>query len=80
MLKNLKETFVINKYSILHVAQSLFHDHIPAKSLGMTTILIDRQNLSKDGFWGATKVVDNPPKVDAIFENLMSFAHTAVHD
>ena len=46
----------------------------------MTTVWIDRQNLSKNGNWGATKVVDNPPKADAIFKNLMSFAQTAVYD
>jgi 2-haloacid dehalogenase len=28
---------------ILHVAQSLFHDHVPAKALGMTTAWIDRR-------------------------------------
>ena len=80
MLKSVKQTFGINKDSILHVAQSLFHDHIPAKAVGMTTVWIDRQKLSKNGNWGATKVVDNPPKADAIFENLMSFAQTAVYD
>ena len=26
---------------ILHVAQSLFHDHVPAKELGLTTVWID---------------------------------------
>ena len=80
MLKSVKQTFGIKKDSILHVAQSLFHDHIPAKVVGMSTVWIDRQNLSKNGNWGATKVVDNPPKADAIFENLMSFAQTAVYD
>ena len=80
MLKSVKQTFGINKDSILHVAQSFFHDHIPAKAVGMTTVWIDRQNLSKNGNWGATKVVDNPPKADAIFENLMAFAQRAVHD
>lgn len=80
MIKSVKQTFGIKKDSILHVAQSLFHDHIPAKAVGMTTVWIDRQNLSKNGNWGATKVVDNPPKADAIFENLMSFAQTAVYD
>jgi 2-haloacid dehalogenase len=29
---------------ILHVAQSLFHDHVPAKSLGMKTVWIDRRH------------------------------------
>ena len=80
MIKSVKQTFGIKKDSILHVAQSLFHDHIPAKAVGMKTVWIDRQNLSKNGNWGATKVVDNPPKADAIFENLMSFAQTAVYD
>ena len=29
---------------ILHVAQSLFHDHVPAKALGLSTIWIDRRH------------------------------------
>ena len=80
MFKSVKKTFGTNKDSILHVAQSLFHDHIPAKAVGMTTVWIDRQNLSKNGNWGATKIVGDLPKVDAIFENLISFAQSAVPD
>ena len=37
---------------ILHVAQSLFHDHVPAKALGMTTVWVDRRH-DRSGF-GAT--------------------------
>ena len=29
---------------ILHVAQSLFHDHLPAKALGLTTVWVDRRH------------------------------------
>jgi 2-haloacid dehalogenase len=29
---------------ILHVAQSLFHDHVPAKALGLTTVWVDRRH------------------------------------
>ena len=29
---------------ILHVAQSLFHDHVPAKLLGLTTAWVDRRH------------------------------------
>jgi 2-haloacid dehalogenase len=29
---------------ILHVAQSLFHDHVPAKALGLTSVWIDRRH------------------------------------
>jgi len=31
------------KEKILHVAQSLFHDHVPAKELGLTTVWINRR-------------------------------------
>jgi 2-haloacid dehalogenase len=37
---------------ILHVAQSLYHDHVPAKQLGITTVWINRRQ-DKPGF-GAT--------------------------
>ena len=46
----------------------------------MSSVWIDRQNLIKNGNWGATKVVSDFPKADAIFENLISFAETAVYD
>ena len=29
---------------ILHVAQSLFHDHVPAKALGMSTVWVNRRH------------------------------------
>jgi FMN phosphatase YigB (HAD superfamily) len=38
--------------SILHVAESLFHDHVPAKKLGLDTAWVHRRAL-KGGF-GAT--------------------------
>jgi 2-haloacid dehalogenase len=42
---------------ILHVAQSLFHDHVPAKALGLTTVWVDRRGGRPGG--GAT-----PPAPD----------------
>jgi 2-haloacid dehalogenase len=44
------------------------------KHFDMTTVWIDRQNLNNGGNWGATKVVDNLPKPDVIFKDLISFA------
>jgi len=35
--------------SILHIAQSLFHDHVPAKALGLTTAWIDRRTGREGG-------------------------------
>ncbi len=37
------ERIGVPRERILHVAQSLFHDHVPAKELGLTTAWIDRR-------------------------------------
>lgn len=42
----------IDPSAVLHVAQSLYHDHAPAKRLGLSTVWINRR-LGKPG-WGAT--------------------------
>jgi 2-haloalkanoic acid dehalogenase type II len=59
---------------ILHVAQSLFHDHAPAKRLGMTTVWIDRRHDRPGG--GATPPADAKP--DATFSSMADFAAAAV--
>jgi 2-haloacid dehalogenase len=38
------ERIGVPRERILHVAQSLFHDHVPAKRLGMTTAWVDRRH------------------------------------
>ena len=58
---------------ILHVAQSLFHDHVPAKAMGFTTVWIDRRH-DRPGF-GATPAADATP--DATFPDMASFAAAA---
>lgn len=37
-------TIPIPRERILHVAQSLFHDHVPAKRLGLATVWVDRRH------------------------------------
>jgi 2-haloacid dehalogenase len=37
------ETIGLPPERILHVAQSLFHDHVPAKELGLATVWVDRR-------------------------------------
>ncbi len=59
---------------ILHVAQSLFHDHVPAKALGMTTVWIDRRHGSP-GF-GATPPANATP--DLTCPDMRSFADAAL--
>ena len=58
---------------IVHVAQSLFHDHVPAKRLGMTTVWIDRRH-DRPGS-GATPPAEASP--DATFPDMASFADAA---
>jgi 2-haloacid dehalogenase len=58
---------------ILHVAQSLFHDHGPAQRLGMTSVWIDRR-ADRAGS-GATPPYDATP--DATFPDMASFAAAA---
>jgi 2-haloacid dehalogenase len=57
---------------LLHVAQSLFHDHVPAQSLGLPTAWIDRR--AGLAGWGATP----PPAVvvapDWTFPSMAAFA------
>jgi 2-haloacid dehalogenase len=59
---------------ILHVAQSLFHDHVPAKRLGLTTVWIDRRHGQPRS--GATPPAKARP--DATFTSMADFAHAAV--
>ena len=61
---------------ILHVAQSRFHDHAPAKRLGMTTAWIDRRH-DRPGS-GATPVAVAAP--DATYPSMAAFAAVAVPD
>ena len=59
---------------VLHTAQSLHHDHVPARNIGLANAWIDRQRLSENGDWGATAKVDNLPETDFIFFSLQEMA------
>ena len=61
---------------IVHVAQSLFHDHAPAKRLGYTTVWINRRH-DREGT-GATPPAAARP--DETFPDMASFAGAAVPD
>ena len=67
------ETIDVPRERILHVAQSLFHDHVPAKALGMTTVWIDRRQ-GRAGP-GATPPADAAP--DLVTSDMASFARLA---
>jgi len=59
---------------ILHTAQSLFHDHVPAKKFGLANAWIDRRRLSESGARGATAKVDERPDIDFLFFSMAEMA------
>ena len=69
MLSNLSK-LGIEKKNILHTAQSLYHDMVPATELGFSTCWIDRRAGEKDS--GATPPVNQKLDVDWRF---LSLAH-----
>jgi FMN phosphatase YigB (HAD superfamily) len=56
------EEIDVPKERVLHVAQSLYHDHVPAKGLGMTTAWVNRRH-DRPGF-GATPPAEATPDVE----------------
>jgi len=67
----------IPKDRLLHVAQSLFHDHVPANRMGIASAWIDRRHDKEGG--GATVLPDPMPHVDFRFTSLeeLAAAHRA---
>jgi len=57
---------------LLHVAQSLFHDHVPAQRAGLGTVWIHRRH--DRGGWGATPPPTAPVTPDWEFPSMAAFA------
>ena len=74
LLSHLKSDFGLEKADILHTAQSLYHDHTPAKRFGLANAWIDRQRLSQGGSWGATEKVESMPETDFVFFSMGEMA------
>jgi 2-haloacid dehalogenase len=65
------------KRNILHTAQSLHHDHVPAQAVGLASAWIDRRHQVEG--WGATAPPVGTPRYDFRFTSLgeMVKAHQA---
>lgn len=74
MLDHLKRDHGLEPDDILHTAQSLFHDHVPASDFGLAKAWIDRQLLAESGDWGATAQVATRPEVDFYFKSMGEMA------
>ena len=61
---------------VLHVAQSLFHDHVPAGRLGLSSVWIDRRHALAGP--GATPPAEAHPS--ATYPDMASFAEAATRN
>jgi len=69
-------TMGVSPDSLLHAAQSIFHDVIPARSLGIATVWVNRRS-ARPGV-GAVRAVAGRPDVEV--PDLMSLAALAVKE
>jgi len=74
MLDRIKSDLDVSPANILHTAQSLHHDHVPASRAGLDKAWIDRQDLENTDNWGATSMVGERPEVDWRFKSLAEMA------
>ncbi len=77
LLRRLREDHGLDKPDVLHTAQSLLHDHVPARAFGLANAWIDRQRLSEGGSWGATAVVEERPAMDFHYFSMGEMAAAA---
>ncbi|CCH76105.1 putative 2-haloacid dehalogenase [Nostocoides japonicum T1-X7] len=69
------EDLDIPRGRLLHVAQSLFHDHVPARRHGLPSVWINRRH-DRPG-WGATPEPSAEYSYDLEFPDMISFARAA---
>lgn len=67
LLRKVEEVFQGKPSDILHIAQSQFHDQVPAKEMGLTTVWVDRRQ-GKSG--GATAPVKTQAAPDLRVESM----------
>lgn len=80
LLEHLNNDLGLQKADILHTAQSLFHDHVPANTFGLANAWIDRQRLSESGNWGATEKVAEHPQIDFHFFSMSQMAQAVAEE
>lgn len=71
-LEALRPRIGVSEGKLLHVAQSLFHDHVPAKAIGLDSVWINRRH-DRPG-WGATPEPGGEVEPDWEFPSMTAFA------
>ncbi len=80
LLAHLKSDLGLDRSRILHVAQSLYHDHAPANRFGIANAWIDRQRLSEGGSWGATERMETIPSTDFVYFTIGEMAEAVAEE
>ena len=80
MLEHLEKDLGLEKSQVLHTAQSLHHDHVPARAMGLHNAWIDRQGLANSENWGATARVAKRPEYDFIFQTMGDMARAVENE
>jgi 2-haloalkanoic acid dehalogenase type II len=62
----------VGRGKLLHVAQSLFHDHVPARRAGLPTVWINRRH--DNAGWGATPAPPADVSPDWTFTSMAALA------
>jgi 2-haloacid dehalogenase len=78
MLRRLRQDFGILPHEVLHVAQSLNHDHVPATTFGLKKVWIDRR-FDREGH-GATLPPRGEYQIDWQFNGMAEFAAAVVKE
>ncbi len=74
-LERERQRLGIGTGKLLHVAQSLFHDHVPAQAMGLQTVWINRRHDTPG--WGATPAPPAPVTPTWTFTSIAAFADAA---
>lgn len=80
MVEHLQNDFDLGPGDLLHTAQSLYHDHAPARAMGLSNAWIDRQRLSEQGSWGATVPLQDRPEINFSFFSMAAMAEAVKAD
>ena len=80
LLAHLEQDLGLDRSQILHVAQSLYHDHAPANRFGIANAWIDRQRLSEGGSWGATEPTETIPSTDFVYFSIGEMAEAVAEE
>lgn len=68
LLEHVKSDFGVEKRELCHVAQSLFHDHGPARHFGLQNVWVDRKGVMGGDPEGAKDKIGYDLKVDTLSE------------